>query len=241
MLDTSFTFDGKYAKALGIELEEPITLSAPVPKTSTVTIAGRNGDLHFFDGSYSNRTATAKCFLCSYSLPQQITEINARLLGSGEYRRLVLDDDTGHFLLARPMQGIGGRAVLGLLESFTLKFDCKPQRFLKYGDDELDLMTKKEVYNPTAFPAKPLIMLEGEGDFVLSVNYERVLTVYGLNGTLWYDAELDTAYSDGVNLNNIVSVDKALELPSGRVRIDVTGDRISAFTAFKIIPRWWEL
>lgn len=244
MLDMSFTFDGKYARTLSIELEEPIKLSAPVPNIETVTIPGRNGDLHFWDGSYKNRTATAKCFICGHMLPQEISMLNAHLFGSHAYRRLEIDCDDAHFLLARPTSGVGGAAVLGLLEAFTLTFDCKPQRFLKYGEAAVDVTARSSIYNPTVFVSKPLYVIEYEPEYeALSPRLEVVgggsITVSGKYGTVFYDAELDEAYTEtGQSINNMVSVSGSLELKPGENRLVSVG---YGTTTFKIIPRWWEL
>lgn len=243
MLDTSFTFDGKYARTLGIELEEPIKLSAPVPNIDTVTVPGRNGDLHFWDGSYENRTATAKCFICGHMLPQEISALNAHLFGSHTYRKLETDEDDAHFLLARPTSGVGGAAVLGLLEAFTLTFDCKPQRFLKYGEFAVDITASGGIYNPTAFASKPIYIIEYKPEYeTLHPKLEAEngsITVSGSYGTVFYDAELDEAYTvSGQSVNNMVSVSGSLELKAGENRLVTIG---YGTTTFKIIPRWWEL
>jgi phage-related protein len=46
---------------------------------------------------------------------------------------------------------------------FTLKFNCKPQRFLIDGEDEVAITSGDTLTNPTLYEAHPLIVAEGTG------------------------------------------------------------------------------
>ena len=109
MLDVTFKIDGRRMRDLGLELQNPLTLSAPKPRVSTVKIPGRNGDLHYYDGSYDNRDLSGDCFILGADVIRKINEINAFLLGKRGYRRIELDEDEEHFMFGRCETGLSYR------------------------------------------------------------------------------------------------------------------------------------
>lgn len=236
MLNETFIFKNKRAKSKGIELQESISISAAVPNMTVTTIPGRNGTLIEYDGSYANRTITARCFLLDHALEKGIDDINSWLLGENGYFRFEDSNDTKHFMLARAVQGLDKNARAGLLNPFTLEFDAKPQRFLKLGEKTVDVTSSKSIYNPTTFPALPLIEVTGSGDVAVTV-FGVTLNIYSLNGVITYDAETDTAFNGAQNLNSMVGTTDTLIIPKGKNDITVTG----SVTSLKITPRWWEL
>jgi phage-related protein len=171
-----------------------------------------------------------------HALEKGIEEVNAWLMRDAGYFRFEDSQDTKHFMLARAVRGIDKNARVGLLNPFTLEFDAKPQRFLKIGEKAVDVTETKSIYNPTSFPALPLIELSGSGDIAVTI-FGVTLNVFGLNGMITYDAETDNAYNGTQNLNSIVGTTDALTVPNGRNEIIVTG----AVNSLKITPRWWEL
>lgn len=236
MLDESFTFGGKNARTMGIELTEPITISQAVPKIYTVSIPGMNGDLHYYEGTYSNRKVTAKCFMISGTLQNDINKINAWLLGEHGYRKLIIDGDPQHYMMGRVTSGIQTQIIQDVLNNtFSITFDCKPQRFLNYGDNEEDVTTTLSIYNPTEFESSPIIALTATGDGSATIGGKTISTTYV--GTLYYDCETDTAYNGDTNLNENISVDDIITLYPGNNAITKT-DNISEI---KIVPRWWEI
>lgn len=236
MLNETFIFKGKRAKNKGIELQDSITLSAAVPIFSEYNIPGRNGTLYQYNGTYENRSIIVPCFLLSYLLEKDIDSINSWLLSDPGYHRFEDTNDEKHFMLARAKQGVNKSARAHLLNSFVLEFDTKPQRFLKSGEKTLDVTERKNIYNPTQFPALPLIEVQGSGDITITIN-GVALKIYDLNGTITYDAESDDAYNGENNLNNKVGVSDQMTIPSGSNSISVSG----SVTSIKITPRWWEL
>lgn len=236
MLDESFVFDGILAKSMGIELTEPMTISSAVPQIETVSIPGRNGDLHYYDGAYSNRKVTAKCFMLDETLKSDINKINSWLLGARGYRKLILDDDPQHYMMARVSSGIPFKTIRGILNpSFDITFDCKPQRFLNYGDDEEDVTTSLLIYNPTVFESYPIIISTAKGTGTIKIGDKIISTTYV--GTMYYDSENDVAYNGNENLNSKISVSDMITLVPGENTITIS----SNVTEIKIIPRWWEI
>jgi phage-related protein len=236
MLDVTFKIDGRRMRDLGLELQSPLTLSAPKPRVSTVKIPGRNGDLHYYDGSYDNRDLSGDCFILGADVIRKINEINAFLLGKRGYRRIELDEDEEHFMLGRCETGLSYRIVKGILTACSVSFDVKPQRFLKYGEKEVDVTESKEIRNPSAFISLPVIAVEGAGNVTVSSG-EWSLNIKNLSGKVVYDAEMLCAYSEAFNQNYHTAVSGNVVLSPGVNTFKVTGN----VSAVKIIPRWWEL
>lgn len=236
MIDETFIFKNKRAKSKGIELQEPLSISAAKPNVDEAIIPGRNGVVLDYDGSYANRTITARCFLLDASLEKRIDEINSWLLGQNGYFRFEDTSDTKHFMLARAVNGIEKKARMGILNPFILEFDAKPQRFLNLGEKVLDVTDSKSIYNPTSFPAMPLIRIIGIGDISVTI-FGTTLNFFDLSGAVTYDAETDNAYNGTQNMNSKVGTTDTLVIPSGKSDITVTGNLIK----LEITPRWWEL
>ena len=236
MLTDTFIFKNIRANAKGIVLQRPLTISAAIPKVEKQIIPGRNGTLIDHDGTFENRTITARCYLLDMALESRIDDINAWLFGQGGYHRFEDTQDEKHFMLARASRGIDKYAKMGRINSFYLEFDAKPQRFLKLGEKAIDVTTSKSIYNPTAFPALPLIEIVGSGDITVEI-FGSKLSIYGLDGVITYDADTDEAYRGASNLTGKIRTTDTLTIPSGRNAVTVTGN----VSSIKITPRWWEI
>lgn len=236
MFTDSFIFKNIRAKSKGIELQAPLSISSAYPKVEKHIIPGRNGTLIDHDGTFENRTITARCYLLDMALESRIDDINAWLFGQGGYHRFEDTQDEKHFMLARASRGIDKYAKMGRINSFYLEFDAKPQRFLKLGEKPIDVTTSKSIYNPTAFPALPLIEIAGSGDITVEI-FGSKLSIYGLDGVITYDADTDEAYRGASNLNGKIRTTDTLTIPSGRNAVTVTGN----VSSIKITPRWWEI
>lgn len=237
MLDTGFTFNDIRSKQIGLELQAPLVLSAAEPNVVTTTIPGRNGTLCYYDGSYKNRTLSGDCFILGEDVERKIGEINAWLVRYRGYGRIELDEDSEHYMLARSKTGIRSQIINGVLNACSVSFDCKPQRFLIYGEKAVDVTDSKVIYNPTAFPSLPDIIIEGNGDVSISTPLWS-LSFKDLTGEVRYSSESYIAYNkhnEIFNNNTIVSGD--ILLNSGKTTFTTTGD----VTSVKIIPRWWEI
>lgn len=237
MLDQYFIFDGMRSKSAWIELQRPIKVSAAVPNVESVTIPGRNGVLHQWDGTYKNRTITADCYLLSGSIYYDITKINSHLLTSQAYRKLIISGDERHFFMARPTGGISEDVRRDIITPFTLTFDAKPQRYLVSGEREVSV-TNSSIYNPTAFDSSPIIKITASGvGPKLTIN-GNVILFASFTGEIIIDAETGNAVQDGVNVNGRVfyEFDEDLKLVPGENIISVNSG-----ASVNIIPRWWEL
>lgn len=243
--------DGKSNSDAGIVISSPLKLDGAVPNVKTHSIPGRNGDLHIYDGSFKNRKASVSAYVYSKDgVKYSFSRVNEWIWGAKGYRRLETDDDLDHFMLARITNAAAVDARIRKIAPFAINFDCKPQRFLKSGEEEIFVESGMRIYNPTSFPARPIIKIAfadlsmkpgspGDGRVVLGDSVINVTGMqYGTGNNLEYDSENDNAASSsGLNRNQHLSISGDVVLPEGETTITFDGGII----AVRIIPRWWEI
>ena len=248
MLNETFYLDGIDARSAGIQLQAPIEFSKAVPIIEAQTIPGRNGDLIWETGSYENRSGSAPCFCLQKDVEKAVSSAGRFLMGKKGYRRLETSDDPDHYWMARVENSPQIAMRLRTLAPFEIGFDCKPQRFLKSGENKIilyenDLLFNDHaIYNEYGQDALPLISVYGSGTVIISVSSESYyarLVIYNLDGVIHLDCDTQNAYNDNGNQNHNV---KAQNFP-----IFGDGENIIQFNSsdsiekVDIIPRWWEL
>lgn len=236
MVDETFYIDGIDAKTVGINLQNPIQFTQAVPKYSTQSIPGRNGDLIFETDSYENRTGTAKCFCLQENVELAISASGRFLMGKPGYRRLETSDDPDHFWMARVKNSPAIDQRLRMIAPFQIKFDCKPQRFLKSGEDSVEFTKQGALYNEFWQTALPLITVYGTGSGWLTIG-DFTVDVKSIDGMLFLDSDTQNAYNDDGNQNANINAPNFPKLKGGENVISFGGD----VERIEIIPRWWEL
>lgn len=222
---------------VGIRLQGALEIAAPEPNMTAVTVPGRNGDLHYYDGSYKNRSASVGAYVYRpEDVKDAFGEIHEWLFGAFGYRRIETDDDSEHFMLGRIQNGADVAARLNRLAPFRLQFDCKPQRFLIYGEDAVSIDGNTFFYNPTIYTAQPIYKIFGAGDGKLTVGaYE--MEIVGMEEYLIFDAETENAYKGTANQNYKIYCPRGMPFEGGGQPINFSG----GITKIEITPRWWEL
>ena len=236
MRDYTFFLDGKDASDFGIQLEGEMTFSPPVPIYEAETIQGKNGDLILETGSFENRTGTAKCFILEKNASRSVGAANAFLLAKGGYRRLENSNDPDHFWLAVVEKGVDYENRKDALIPFEIDFDCKPQRYVKDGEEPVAFTSDGNIFNGYGFTALPIIKVYGSGEGSVTIGSVTV-EILENNGLLILDSETQNAYNDFGNKNNKVKAPVFPVLVDGNNAVSFSG----AIEKIEIIPRWWEL
>ena len=236
MLNETFYLDGIDARSAGIQLQAPIEFSEAVPIVEAQTIPGRNGDLIWETGSYENRSGFASCFCLQKDVEKAISSAGRFLMNKKGYRRLETSDDPEHYWTARVENSPQIAMRLRTLAPFEIGFDCKPQRFVKAGENAIEFTSNGSLFNQYGQIALPFITLCGQGAGTLTIG-DCVVEVNALNGTLYLDSDTQNAYNDSGNQNLNISAPVFPVLGDGEIPVAFSGgiDRV------EIIPRWWEL
>lgn len=253
-----FWFDGVGSGSLGLHITGSATYGAPERDMETISIPGRNGDLIIDKGRYKNISVSYPVSICR-DFPERAAEVRAWLLSRPGYRRLEDDYHPDYFRLAAYKGPLGfDVGPLNRTGEGTIAFDCKPQRFLKTGELPIligEFLEETQLFNPTAFPAKPLIQIWGSGEGIISVTSAAdaaagetsEIEIAGLDGNVVIDSESMDVYKledDGSvsRQNGVVSLPHGFpELEPGMSSIMWLSGFESHFSRVEITPRWWTL
>lgn len=228
-------FGGKDLSEYGIVPSGSGVYSAPARKRTMVGIPGRNGELSFEDGSFENIPVKYPVGV-KRPVDKHLDDCRNYLLSLGDYQRL---EDTYHPDEYRMGIYQGGFepsiSVMGRIGKVELTFNCKPQRFLKEGEREIEVSSGDVVFNPTNFKALPLVRAYGTGTLSMGGETIRIDTA---NSYTDIDCESMDAFKGATNCNGNIT------LLSGEFFCLNPGTNtvtFSGITRVIITPRWWKI
>ena len=236
MLNETFYLDGIDAASVGIHLQKPIVFSEAVQNIESKTIPGRNGALIFDTGSYKNRSGSASCFCLQEDVEAAVSSAGRFLMGLKGYRRLETSEDPNHYWMARVKNSPQIEMRLRVLAPFEIEFDCKPQRFVKSGENAVVFTESGSISNQYGQTALPLITLYGNGTGTLTIG-SCIVEVKSLDGVLYLDSDTQNAYNNNGNQNMNINAPTFPTLTDGDTQIAFSG----GIERVEIVPRWWEL
>lgn len=117
------------------------TFSAPSRDITKVAVPGRNGDLIIDNGRYNNLTLTYKAFIVK-EFQNRMSGFRAAMMKQTGYQRLEDSYHPDEFRLASFAGGISpdNMGPFNRNGEFDLVFNCKPQRFLKSGEQPIQFL-----------------------------------------------------------------------------------------------------
>lgn len=255
----TFWFDGESAAAHGLIVSGSGTFNSAERDVERFSIPGRNGDLTVDNGRYKNVPVTYPASICTDFAAN--AEKSREWLGSKTgYCRLEDDYDPDHFRMARfqgPLEFTPG--FLNRTAECTIRFDCKPQRFLKSGESEIEIYpANRWIQNPTRFPAQPLLIVTCTAAVakiqLWSVDEEEAeagsftvdTTSIAEQVTLYMDSETGEVYRYA--FGNFKSAANNLgTIPFGKAILSTSAMGCTVKTeqgsvdSVRIVPRWWTL
>ena len=233
-----FVFDGRNTKDWRIGLSGTGVYNAPARDVTVIDVPGRNGSAIIDNGRYLNTTVTYPCWIAK-GFFEKIDDFRAFLIEHSDgYYRL---EDTYHPDEYRMAQYVGpfeaSPGTRNLSGRFDVAFNCKPQRWLKSGDEfEKIINVTKTLYNPTRFAAMPVFRTTKTG--AITVNGETI-TVETLEGQEYLDIDTEryVAYNGGtVFPSAVVFPPQNPGLLPGENEITLTS---SMRSYVQVKPRWW--
>lgn len=236
MLNETFYLDGVDAQSVGIHLQKPLTFSEAVPISEAQSIPGRNGDLIFETGSYDNRSGSASCYCLQRDVEKALRMAGRFLMSKNGYRRLETSDDPDHFWMARVENSPRIEQRLRTLAPFEIGFDCKPQRFLKSGENKIEFNENGILYNAYGQIALPIIAITSYGSGTVTIGNCTVETKE-FYGTIYLDSETQNAYNEFGNQNSRIYAPDFPVLNNGEIPVSFS----NSIGKVIIKPRWWEL
>lgn len=231
-------FNGITSEDVGLRVEHHPHRIIPARKREIVSVPGRSGDLTFDEDAYENYEQTYDVWIDPrkgyYETAQAVAAWLTRAKG---YKRLEDENDANTYRLAYFSGNADFDNRLSLLGKATLHFNCKPQRWLKSGEETVSIAASGAVVsNPTAFAALPYIKVYGSGAGELSVG-QITCTLLAIDEYIELDSDLQNAYKATENKNSTVSIPQFPILQPGDNVITWSG----GITGVEIVPRWWTL
>lgn len=230
-------YNGIQLSDYGVFISGDGTFNAPERDVETIEIQGRNGKLTIDKGRYKNIDVTYPAFVYRH-FKNRVESLRNILLQPVGYVRI---EDTYHpdqYRLGRYKGGFTVKPIPELYAGeFDITFDCYPQRFLKSGEDPIELTADGVILSKYLTVAKPLIRAFGTGSFTFNGIAVQINTA---NEYTDIDCNLEEAYKDSL----AVSCNDNIVLTDGIFPVLTNGDNavaLSGITKLIIYPRWWVL
>ena len=228
----------------GLKISGEDTWTRPQPDVKRISVPGRNGDLIQLGNRYQNLDITYHCGIVK-DLRTNFDAFNARLLSEPGYHRLEDSYHPEYYRLAVFESALDPdvkqRALVGEVD---IKFNCKPQLFLKSGEIEQTITNGGVIYNPTPYTAAPRIRFKfqsSEAGGSITINGVTIsIQKSGTVDDFIIDCERQDIYlrNNRANMNNefVLSSGEFFELHPGRNLVEFNGlyqNRVW------ITPNWW--
>lgn len=229
-------FNNKSSADCRIQVAHPPGYAYPERDYTITHIPGRNGDIIQDNGCYKNveRTYEVSFDVLNEDFATYANAVSAWLHSTTGYARLEDSYEPNYYRMATYQESNIFENLYNQAGTATIVFECKPQRFLKTGDNTITIQNSLTIVNPTGFEAYPLFKVTGTSG-VLTVNGNSI-TFSSIDDFVMLDCELQDAYKETTNKNSTVSGTFSVLKP-GSNTISWTGD-ISSVT---MKPRWWTI
>ena len=232
-------FNGVSSLDYDIQVEHPPEYQAPARDYEVIHIPGRNGDLVIDNGSYQNVTRSYQIAIGDRKkdFTSMANIISEWLHSASGYARLEDSYEQEYYRLAMYQDEITIENILQHAGRVTIDFNCKPQRFLKSGEEKIQMTKSTTLYNPTGFNSLPIITVYGNNSGVLSIGEHRVRISY-IRSSIVLDSDIQDAFMGTTNRNSDITLDKGFpEFVPGENIVSWSG----GITSVEVIPRWWTL
>lgn len=230
------TFNNKDSTDFSVWISGSGTFDAPGRDVEMIAVDGRNGDLTVDNGRFKNIDVKYPAFI-SHDFKENFDAFRAFLLSHKGYQRL---EDTYHPEEFR--MGIYKEAIkpsvktLNRSGTFTLTFHCKPQRFLKIGEEKLTFSDEATLINPTLYAALPLVRVYGTGTVGIGANSIEILSADEYTDI---DCYIQDAFKGSTNCNSNI---RLLSESFFILEPGINGIQLGAgITSIEIVPRWWTI
>lgn len=232
-------YNGRSSKEIGLEVETFPEYHTPKRTYEKIHIPGRNGDLLIDGGCWENVVRSYSVSIGSYDrfYYEMANKVSEWLHSSITYARLEDSYEPEYYRLATYLEELSMSNIFDHGGKATIEFDCKPQRFLKIGDEPVVITDSTTLQNPTGFSSNPIIKIHGTGSGVLTVG-EYPVVISEIGEQIIIDSEIQDAYYGGINKNPMITI------PNGFPKLDIGLNNIGfsgGITGVEVMPKWFTL
>lgn len=176
MIFKSLRFGGIDTRGFDVFISGDAVFDSPDRDIEMVEIPGRNGSFALDKGRFANIEVTYPAGIGEMnasSFKRKIEGLRNALASQRGYQRLEDDYNGEEYRMAIYKGGLEVSPASLKAGQFDIVFDCKPQRFLKSGDEENTITSGDTITNPTLFDSHPLLKIEGYGN--ININDESII------------------------------------------------------------------
>lgn len=162
----ALTFNGESSRTYGVYITGQAVYNAPNRDVEMVTIPGRSGAFPLDHGRFENIEVTypAGTFADNEEdFAAAISDFRNALCAAKGYCRLEDEYNPNEYRLAIYKSGLEVEPTAMKAGEFDITFECKPQRYLKTGEDPVTIGASTALTNPTRFESSPEIRVKGYG------------------------------------------------------------------------------
>ncbi len=219
----------------GIVIENPPETNRPRRKLDRYEVPGRNGDIVVPQNAWENVTRSYDLEVYGPDYNEAASLLMEWLYAPEGYQRLQDTFDTKVYRLAYVGNDTRIDNLVNTDGRCTIEFECDPRRFLLTGESVVSFSSSDDITNPTAFVAKPEIVVYGSGNGTIECG-GNTISIAGIYDGMTVDCEAQNAYYGSQNLNNLISGSFPV-IPGGTQTIYITG----GITSIEVVPNWWTL
>ena len=233
-------FNGKSSKDVGIDVETFPTYDVPEKEFEIIHVPGRNGDVVIDSKTFKNVNAQYKVSIATYNVPyhQKMRNVAEWLHSSPGYAILEDSYSPDFYRYAYYKDSVSVENLFNEAGKATIKFVCKPQKFLKSGKFPVSFSASGIIQNGTGYESLPLIVVHTNNtEGTVTIGGVTFTILAGSGTTVTVDSELQDAYQGSTNLNSYIRLNDG-EFPPikpGLNSIAITG----GVQSIDITPRWW--
>lgn len=231
-----FIFDNTDSRDFGVCISGSGVYDAPGRTYEEIAVPGRDGIILGYNKRLENINVMYPAFIYA-NFSENMALLRSFLLSKIGYQRLEDSYHPDEYRLAVFRDAIEAEPT-ALLDAgqFELNFFCKPQRFLKLGEQKTTFTSNGTITNPTECTAKPLIRIYGNG--TVGIGHSQI-TLANTSDYTDVDCDIMEAYNGTNSRNaNITLQDNDFPtLAAGENGITLG----TGITRVEIIPRWWRV
>lgn len=239
------TYDGVASTDYGIVVSEAPVFERPNRKQTIIQVPGRNGSVIFPEDAWEDVVRSYNVWLSenvtedsggdkSGYLVEYVDAYEAFLNSKKGYVRLEDNFEPDIYRLAYYSGGDAFSNEMTQYGRATLRFTCRPERFLKSGDIPISVTNGYTLTNPTRFASKPIIHIEASNE-TISVSIGGKTITAEVADYINIDCERLNAYRLPVENKNDKISGSFPTIPSGSNTIGITG----TYTKVEITPQWY--
>ncbi len=230
-------YGGESSSDYGMVVSEAPAYERPNRKQTIYTVPGRNGAVVFQDDAWEDVVRSYNVWIAEgvQPLSVKVSAFEAMLNSMKGWQRLEDSFEPDVFRLAYYSGGNDFSNRMTQYGEATINFTCRPERFLKTGEQEVTVINNQKIVNQTRFTAKPLIHIEGSGTVTVAIGGNTISA--SVTDYINIDCETMNAYRlEAENKNSDISGSFPKIIP-GENTVGITGTT----TKVTIVPRYFTI